>query len=91
MGRARIPERLSEMKNIGVTMESWLKAVGIATPADLEAAGALEAYRRVKQDRPRQVSLLALYALQGALLNLHWNALPPDLKEELRQAARSSS
>lgn len=81
-------ERLSALKNIGVTMESWLKEAGIQTPADLETVGALEAWRRMKTALPRQVSLLALYALQGALLNVHWNALPPDMKDELKQAAR---
>ncbi len=32
---------------------------------------------------------MLLYALQAALMDIHWNALPPDLKEQLRQDAKA--
>ncbi|MBL8163093.1 MAG: TfoX/Sxy family protein [Anaerolineae bacterium] len=64
--------------------EAWLHEVGIHSFADLEALGAVEAYKRLKARFPREVSLNALWGLQGALLNLHWNAIPPEMKAELK-------
>jgi DNA transformation protein len=59
--------------------------VGIQTEADLEALGAVEAYRRVKAAFPGRVSLNLLWGLQGALLDLPWNELPPEMKEKLKR------
>ncbi len=69
--------------NIGPKSAQWLEAVGIQTEADLEALGAVEAYRRVKAAFPGRVSLNLLWALQGALLDLPWNELPQAMKDKL--------
>jgi DNA transformation protein len=71
--------------NIGPKSAQWLEAVGIQTEADLEALGAVEAYRRVKAAFPGRVSLNLLWGLQGALLDLPWNELPPEMKEKLKR------
>jgi DNA transformation protein len=76
---------LQKLKNIGPKGEYWLNQAGFFTLADIEAAGAVEAWQQVRQIWP-QASLVGLYALQGALMNLHWNALPESLKDELRAA-----
>ena len=76
-------DELLTIKNIGPKTISWLHEVGIHTQADLEDLGAVEAYKRLKAAFPHKVSLNALYALQGAILNIHWNALPPDMKADL--------
>jgi hypothetical protein len=55
--------------------------------AALRRLGALAAYRRLKHAFPRQVSLVMLYALEGALRDCHWNHLPPAVKERLKAAA----
>ncbi|MDA1258978.1 MAG: TfoX/Sxy family DNA transformation protein, partial [Chloroflexi bacterium] len=38
---------------------------------------------------PSETSVVFLYALQGALWDVHWNALPPEEKERLRNEARN--
>lgn len=81
-------DELARLKNIGKTSAQWLHEAGIHSLADLEDVGAVEAWRRVKALYPNRVSLLILYALQGALLNLHWNALPPDMKADLKAQAQ---
>jgi hypothetical protein len=44
----------------------------------------------VKAIHPREASLVLLYALQAALLDCHWNDLPPGMKESLKaEAARA--
>jgi TfoX-like protein len=79
---------LSSLKNLGPKTQSWLHEVGIHTLEDIGALGAVEAYKRIKIAFPDRVSLNALYALQATLLNIHWNALPPDMKEDLKRAVR---
>lgn len=73
---------LLQLKNLGMASVNILHAVGINTYAELRKVGAVEAYRRIK-GRDINVSKVMLYALQGALLNIHWNDLSPDLKLQL--------
>jgi DNA transformation protein and related proteins len=77
---------LSHLKNIGPVTAGWLNAIGIHSRDDLEAVGPVQAYHLLKL-RGENVSLNLLYALQGALLDVHWNALSEEMKDELRQAA----
>ncbi len=71
-----------QLKNLGMASVNILRAIGINTHADLKRMGAVEAYRRIKA-RDINVSKVMLYALQGALLDVHWNDLAPDLKARL--------
>ena len=81
--------RLAELENLGPVSEQRLLEVGIRGPDDLAEVGAVAAYRRVKAAYPRNTSLVLLHAFQGALWDLHWNALPPDVKATLRAEARA--
>ena len=47
-------------------------------------AGAVEAFKQLKA-RHSNVSILALYAMEAALWGLHWNKLPPELKDSLHE------
>ena len=76
----------SSFQKIGPKTEERLHAIGIHTMDDIEALGAVEVYKRLKDAFPDWTSLNALYGLQAALLNIHWNALPPDMKEDLKRA-----
>lgn len=80
---------LLQLKNLGMASVNILRAIGINTHADLKRMGAVEAYRRIKA-RDINVSKVMLYALQGALLDIHWNDLPSDLKAQLVFEAESS-
>ena len=79
---------LSDLKNIGPASVRQLREVGITTPAALRRMGAVAAYRRLKHAFPREVSLVMLYALEGAIRGCHWNRLPPGVKESLQAAAK---
>jgi DNA transformation protein len=80
---------LQPLKNIGPKTRNWLHEVGIHTPADLDRLGAVEVYKRLKERFPEQVSLNALWGLQAAILDIHWTALPPDMKADLRAQAEA--
>lgn len=73
------------MKNMGPKSSAWLASVGVHTLDDVVELGVVETYRRVKAAYPEKVSLNLLYGLQAALLDLPWNELPPDIKEELKR------
>lgn len=51
---------------------------------DLEDLGAIEAYERLKAAYPHKVNLNALWALQAALLDIHWREISPEMKEGLK-------
>lgn len=73
---------LLQLKNLGMASVNILRAIGVNTFSDLKQIGAVEAYRRIKA-RDINVSKVMLYALQGALMDVHWNDLPPDMKVRL--------
>lgn len=73
---------INDLKNLGPTSSGWLRVVGIETYGDLEAAGAVEAYRRVRAAGFR-ASRNLLYAMQASLLGLHWSELPDEEKARL--------
>jgi DNA transformation protein and related proteins len=75
---------VNRLKNLGPKSRVWLEAIGITSLEQIEQVGVVEVYLRLKAQFPQQVSLNMLYALQAALLNIHWNALPPEMKTELR-------
>lgn len=80
-------ETLESLKNLGPTSAERLQAVGISTPAQLEQAGPVQAYKRVKEAYPTDTSLILLYALQGAIWGIHWNEVPTEVKAQLRAEA----
>lgn len=80
---------LSQLRNIGPTIEQRLHQIGIYTKHDLERVGAVEAYKRICEHNPGTTISVCyyLYSLQGALLDIYWDDLPEDMKEQLRQEA----
>ncbi len=75
-------DELQHLKNLGKTSAQWLHAVGIHSANDLRRLGAVSAYRAVRA-RGFRASKVLLYAIEGALLDVHWNQLPPAHKAEL--------
>ncbi|MEE8270244.1 MAG: TfoX/Sxy family DNA transformation protein [Alphaproteobacteria bacterium] len=80
---------LTALKNIGPVVARRLRGIGIADEVALRSVGPVAAYRRLKFRHPREITLVALYALYGALTDIHWNALPMEVAEALRRAAAS--
>ena len=80
---------LSELKNLGAASINILHAVGVNSYEELQEVGSVGVYKRIKS-RGIHVSKVMLYALQGALMDKHWNDLDPDLKKKLVQEAETS-
>lgn len=75
-------DELLNLKNLGKTSTQWLHAVGIHSATDLRRLGSVGAYRAVRA-RGFRASKVLLYAIEGALLDVHWNELSPDHKAAL--------
>ncbi|CDZ95875.1 MULTISPECIES: TfoX/Sxy family protein [Pseudomonadaceae] len=82
-------DELLTLKNLGKTSAQWLHASGIHTLDDLRRLGAVEAYLAVRT-RGFSASRVLLYAIEGALRDLDWKALPASVKDELNQRLNSS-
>lgn len=73
------------LRNIGPTSARWLTEVGIDTPQQLRRVGAAEAYRMIKAWRPWDVTLILLWALEGAIQDVDWMDVTPERRLELRR------
>ena len=85
---ADLDSDLLQLKNLGAASVNILRAVGISSIQDLRNAGAVEAYTRIKR-RGINVSKVMLYALEGALIDVHWKDLEPNLKQKLVSEAEN--
>ena len=73
------------MKKLGPKSQEWLASIGVHSLEDVARLGVVETYRRVKAAYPEKVTLNMLWGLQAALLDIPWNELPDDIKDQLRQ------
>jgi len=78
-----------KLRNIGPKSAAWLRQVGVHDRAALVELGAVEAFLRVKRAGFRP-SLNLVYALEAALLDCHWQALDPDLRDRLTREAEAA-
>lgn len=78
---------LRDLRNLGPASERLLATVGITTPAELEQAGAVDAYRRLVEARTPGLSSTMLWALAGAVADVDWRDLPEHTKQQLRHDA----
>jgi DNA transformation protein len=76
------PKRLRDLKNLGLKTEGMLAGVGITTAEQLLQADPFDVYARLKKTVPG-TSLVALYALIGAIEGQHWQDVKRDRRTEI--------
>lgn len=83
--KTQLSNNLKGAKNIGTTVEKRLHEIGIFSLADLAQMTPSKAYLEICKQHPDKTFPVCyyLYSLQGALLDLHWDDLPKDLKRDL--------
>jgi len=81
------PEKL---RNIGPKSAAQLRQVGVRTLNDLRAAGSLDTFVKLKRAGFKP-SLNLLYAMEGALLDCHWQQIPDERRSALILAANAAS
>ena len=78
-------QSISKLINLGPKSEQWLQAIGVHTREDLQQVGAIDCYRILKaQGYP--VTLNLVYAIEAALMDIHWTKLTTQQKQSLKQA-----
>lgn len=80
----------AKMRNIGPKSAAWLRQVGLRTLDDLAAVGTVEAFMRVRRAGFKP-GLNLLYAIEGALLDCHWQDVPEERRHELILAADAAT
>ncbi|AQZ93568.1 TfoX/Sxy family DNA transformation protein [Halopseudomonas phragmitis] len=75
-------DELLGLRNLGKTSVQWLHATGIHSLAELRKRGPVDAYCAVRA-RGFRASKALLFALAGALEDVHWNQLDPEYKARL--------
>ncbi len=77
-------DELLTLRNLGKTSAQWLHASGIHNAEQLRQLGPVSAYLHVR-NRGFRASRSLLFAIAGALQNVHWNDLDADYKSCLLQ------
>ncbi|WOR15469.1 TfoX/Sxy family protein [Hyphomonas sp. FCG-A18] len=75
---------ISDLRNLGLKTERMLADVDIYHADDLRALGSVAAYARLRFRFGNRVSILALYAMEAALLDVDWRLLPDHTKRALK-------
>ncbi len=76
-----VRDDLIKLKNLGEKSADMLVNVGITSPQQIEDLGAVAVYKRLREHH--HVSRVMLWALQGALMDIPYNQLPDDIKQDL--------
>ena len=85
MANITLNNNLKRAKNIGATILKRLNEIGIYSLVDLAKITPVKAYKKICEQNPGKTFPVCyyLYSLEGALLDMHWNDLPKDLKKDL--------
>ena len=75
---------LSDLPNIGETVEKQLNEVGITTFEKLKECGSKHAWLKIKSLDP-SACIHRLYALEGAIRGVKKSQLPAEIKAELKE------
>ena len=78
-----------KLRNIGPKSAAWLRQVGLRTQGEIAAVGTVEAFMRVKRAGFKP-TLNLLYAIEGALLECHWQEVPEPRRQQLVAEAEAA-
>lgn len=77
------------LRNIGTSIARRLNEIGVETRGDLQRVGPVAAFERICRRYPNESISVCyyLYSLEGALKDLHWDAIADKRKKRLRLEA----
>jgi len=84
--KKRRAQAADALEVLGPVAQRWLANAGIRTRAELERIGSVAAFKKVAQ-AGHKPSVNLLYALEGALLDLSWDRLSAEVKQNLLERA----
>ena len=77
--------QLTELPNIGPTLNNKLKQIGVIKAKDLIDLGSEKAILRIASLKKSGVCLNMLYALEGAVQGIRWHRLNKKRKQDLKE------
>lgn len=77
-------DSIEHLPNLGPYMAKRLAEVDIVSAADLQVIGPVEAYARLKFRFGKEITLNALWALDGAVSGEDWRQISPGRKTALK-------
>lgn len=78
---------VGDLPNIGSVLANELEQVGISTAGELDEAGSVEAFRRIR-GTDAAACYNMLYALEGAVQRMRWHSLAADERRRLKKAVK---
>jgi hypothetical protein len=75
--------KIANCRNLGDRSAEWLALVGVHTLDDLARRGPVAAFLDLRDAGVPGVSRTMLWAMEGALTDTDWRAIPPERKDEL--------
>jgi DNA transformation protein len=78
-----------KLRNIGPKSAAWLRQVGLRSLGEIAAIGTVEAFMKVRRAGFKP-SLNLLYALEGAILDCHWQEIPDERRTQLVAGAEAA-
>lgn len=76
-------EKLMNLKGLGPKSSKYLNEVGVFTRSDLEKLGPVKAFIKLQSEAKIKPSLNFLYAMVGALADVHWTTIAQTEKSRL--------
>ena len=74
---------ISKLKGLGPKTEEYLNEIGIYTKEELAEMGAVNAFIKLQKEGRIKPSMNFLYAMVGALENVHWMKIAKSERERL--------
>ena len=76
--------------NIGTKIASRLETIGIHDEADLRRVGPVKAHLMLEDEFPEETLPVCyyLYSFEGALQDMHWDAIGAERKKQLKDKIR---
>ena len=89
MNTATAATPIEQTPNIGTTLATELRALGIDSLEALMRVGFWDAWLQLRRVNPERDAVPACLALAGAVAGVRWNHLPPKVRADIRQRVKA--
>ena len=80
---------LPKLRNLGPVSTQWLHSIEVYTKDDIKKLGPIVIYNMLKA-HGYNVNILIVYALQGVIMDCHWNEIPSKMKEKFKKEIKNN-
>lgn len=78
---------IQDLKNLGKVSKQRLNSIGIYTRNDIVDKGIVPIYCTLKK-KYGSINPVMMYALFGALENIHWSEVPKEIQQKMKEKAQ---